>query len=72
MDKKSIKEKELRRNSNNKYFYITLDKPKEHSGETVEEFLARGGAIKKIVNVEKGTMPQRGPKGRFLKKEVNE
>lgn len=48
MDKKSIKEKEYNRNKEFKYSHIINDSPTEYIGETIDQFLARGGSIKKI------------------------
>ena len=49
----------------NRYAALTMDRPDVvHQGETVEEFLARGGAIKKIVNLK---MPKKNDKGKFIK-----
>ena len=49
----------------NRYAALTMDRPEVvHSGETVEDFLARGGAIKKIVKLK---MPKKNEKGKFIK-----
>lgn len=49
----------------NRYAALTMDKPEVvHQGETVEEFLARGGQIKKIVKLK---MPKKNEKGKFIK-----
>ncbi len=67
MDRRNIKEKELRQNKNKKYLYISKDKNVVPSGETVEEFLARGGTIKRIENT---SNIERDMDGKFTKKDV--
>jgi predicted RNase H-like HicB family nuclease len=49
----------------NRYAALAMDKPDVvHQGETVEDFLARGGEIKKIVKLK---MPKKNDKGKFVK-----
>ena len=65
---KSISRKEVASKADAKYYYITMEKPvTEHSGETVEEFLARGGKINKIEKQAK-TVIGRDASGKFVKK----
>jgi len=61
--KNSKRERNLR--LDNRYASFVMDKPEvEHQGETVDEFLARGGTIKKIVKLK---MPKKNDKGKFTK-----
>lgn len=70
MNKQRILERENKIKRENSYFYIKFEKQNsEYVGETVEEFLARGGKIKKI---EKTPKPGRDNKGKFLKKQKDE
>jgi hypothetical protein len=69
---KSISKKEQSTKAETKYYYIMMDRtPKEFSGETVEEFLARGGKINKIEGKSMKSSLDRDPNGRFLKKETS-
>ena len=48
-DRFGISSKDINAKLNAKYSYIVRDlKPVEHKGETVEDFLKRGGSITKI------------------------
>ena len=47
-----IKYKEKQVRSNMKYAHMIKDKPVIHQGETVADFLARGGTINKVDNME--------------------
>ena len=54
-----------------KYYYVMMEKPPvEFSGESVEEFLARGGKINRVEKKSEKTTPQRDSTGKFLKKSV--
>jgi hypothetical protein len=65
---KNISRKEQATKADAKYYYITMEKPVvEFSGETVEEFLARGGKINKIEKVSKNPT-ERDSSGKFIKK----
>lgn len=65
MNPKKIIEREMRKRTQNSYFYKTFEKPKaELQGETVEQFLARGGAIKRIVTRK---TPLKDANGHFIK-----
>jgi len=65
MDTIRIREKESRINKGKKYSYYIMDKEPKFSGETVEQFLARGG---KIQNIKSPKMPDRDSNGKFLKR----
>lgn len=66
---KNINRKELATKAEAKYFYITMERPsKEFSGETVEEFLARGGKINRVEKKSGKLTPERDSTGKFLKK----
>lgn len=63
----AIAKKELNARRDERYLTIAQEKRTVHVGETVEEFLARGGTIRTIV---KTIIPGRDVEGRFLKKEA--
>ena len=64
MDRKVIRKKESDRNKEVRLYFNAKNQRVEHSGETVQDFLARGGTIKKIEN---SYIPKRDYEGRFLK-----
>ncbi len=68
MNIRNIKNKEYNKSLTNKYFYAKMDKKTEFTGETVEDFLARGGQIRKIKK--ESIVLGRDEKGRYLKKEA--
>lgn len=69
MNPNRIMAKEFSRRKETKYLHSTMEKPKgELEGETVEQFLARGGKINKVM---KQTTPGRDATGKFLKKTEN-
>ncbi len=47
MNAKAIKSKQINTSLDQKYLMAKMDKPVVHSGETVEDFIKRGGTIKK-------------------------
>lgn len=68
MNTRHVKNREYNKSLTNKYFYAKMDKRTEFSGETVAEFLARGGEIRKIKK--ETVVLGRDEKGRYLKKEA--
>ena len=72
MNPKIINIKEAISKSHAKYFYMLREKPvTEHKGETVEEFLTRGGKIEKIENKTKKSQLKRDSSGKFLKEDAS-
>lgn len=65
MDKNKILAKEKKIKKEERYFYVKNEKSKiEHQGESVNEFLARGGSIKRII-IHK--IPKKNENGKFIK-----
>lgn len=67
MMSKNISRREQSMRAEAKYYYSSMDRPsKGFTGETVDEFLARGGTIKVIDKSAKQT-PSRSESGKFVK-----
>lgn len=65
---RNINRKERATKADAKYYYVMMEKPVvDFSGETVEEFLARGGKINRIEKTAK-SMTKRDSTGKFVKK----
>jgi hypothetical protein len=70
MNIRNVIQRERNKNLTAKYFYAKMDKHVEHQGETVDEFIARGGIVRQIKK--ETVILSRDDKGRYLKKNANQ